>query len=741
MTSLVFTSAAFELARHRPGKWWRSITNKQPKTDADEIHSASDDNVICYWTSACDPSSSLIVITCPDVFTETSDRNALTAATRIAKVMRVGLLGGRMPPDIGPLRHGNLISVFAYNYAAGMQQIIAEARPLGSEDLYVCQFGLSGGRDLATFVPNRAPYQHARSVALKAIPTAPEELNPRSVTFASAYGNLGASIASKMTWQAWERQLNPEQKKFVDMTFDAPIRLRGSAGTGKTLTLAVKAMKLLNTAKNAKPPRSCKILFLTHSWALAEAIDELMHELDPGHELRQGDQSIDVWPLLTLADLQVRLGSASRRLLGSDSRTGKVEMLNRLNEHLSEYLKGDWITRRSGCRATFVERLEAGEDSPVRKEVLWELINEFATVFAAAGIHPRRRHDYFRLRRKKWMLDLQTQSEKEAIADLYQAYFEGMQADGLTGPEQLVSDYLKALSTFEWDRLRKTEGFDYIFVDEMHLFDEQERYVIHQLLADGNTRPRVAMALDPKQSPLAMFVSHERGQEALDSNEIYKRAKLEGPHKMDLTTSFRNTPEIRAFVQVLIDHLMTPDVNDEWDTPSAEPARHARAGDVPSFQVHESSSKQFKHCFDLASSLSRQGERQRVAVLCMDAERFDAYLVAAGGQYKNEYAVISSQEDLVDPQTYSRKFVVSMPEYVGGLQFDHVFILDVNDNSTSEDVSAFHRAYFLHDLYVGSSRARDHLQIHACNQDGGLSTLLNRAIQLGVLKQWRPKAA
>jgi hypothetical protein len=110
---------------------------------------------------------------------------------------------------------------------------------------------------------------------------------PQSVTLAQAYETFGASIGSKMTWRDWERQLNPEQKKFVDMKFDGPIRLRGSAGTGKTLTLAIKAMRLLNDATMSRPPTPCRILFLTHSWALAEATDELMDELDPGRELRQ----------------------------------------------------------------------------------------------------------------------------------------------------------------------------------------------------------------------------------------------------------------------------------------------------------------------------------------------------------------------------------------------------------------------------------------------------------------------
>jgi hypothetical protein len=135
--------------------------------------------------------------------------------------MRAGLYGGRMPPDIGPLRHGSLLSVFAYNYAAGQQRIIAEARPLGSEDFYVCQFGLSGGRDLAAFAPDHKLYHNARTIALKSIPTALDEPRPRTITLASAYGNVGASIGSKMTWQAWERLLNPEQRKFADTNFDS----------------------------------------------------------------------------------------------------------------------------------------------------------------------------------------------------------------------------------------------------------------------------------------------------------------------------------------------------------------------------------------------------------------------------------------------------------------------------------------------------------------------------------------
>jgi hypothetical protein len=449
MSVVVFTSAAFALAQQQPGKWWQSVIASQSALNSIGLQMATNNNVICYWTPTCNRSSALVVISCPEVFTTTSDRNALTASRRIAKLMRIGTVGGRMSPDLGPMRHGNLISCFAYNYAAGQQKIIAEARPLGTADFYVYDFGLSGGRDLSSSKPDYAIFQDARVAAVQMIPSVPAAEGPWAVDLGPAYEKVGSGIASKITWQAWERRLNEQQRAFVDMKFDQPIRLRGAAGTGKTLTLAIKAMKLLYTAMTGPPPQTCRILFLTHSWALAEAADELMDDLDPARYLRRDGRSIDVWPLLTLADSRVRLGGASRRLLGADSRAGKIEMHKRLNGHLNAYLQGNWITRRSGCTAEFVSRIEAADGTPQRQSIVWDIMIEFATVFAAAGIHPRRRHDYFRLPRRKWMLELKTDSEKETIADLYQVYFEGLQADGLTGPEQLVADYLKALSTFE----------------------------------------------------------------------------------------------------------------------------------------------------------------------------------------------------------------------------------------------------------------------------------------------------
>lgn len=731
MKAIVFTRSAFASARQQPAKWWHTLRSLSPGKIADALELGIKNEIAVFWCDPTDDIASLLVIGCPEIFENEDSRNAVTAAGRIAKLMQIGLGGGRMPPEFGQFRHGNKISAFAYNYGSGQQRVVAEARPRGSVDFYVCGFGKDEGKNLSAYDPDYGLYEIARSSFGQVFPT-PTDATARSVTLGPAYERIGTSIGSNKTWQSWLGALNPGQAEFIKMPMDRPIRLRGTAGTGKTLTLAIKAMTLLNAAKDKQQP--CRILFLTHSWALAEAADQLMDQLDPGCGLRQDDRSIDVWPLLTLADSRVRLGSASRRLLGSDSRSGKIEVLRRLERHLEAYIGGDWITRRGGCGRDFVDRMEAQSGSVARQLILLDLMNEFATVFAAAGIHPRKRADYLRLPRRKWMLKLETDSEKEAVADLYQAYFEGLEADGLTGPEQLVSDYLKALSTFEWQRLRKAEGFDFIFVDEMHLFDEQERFVIHQLLADESIRPRVAMAIDPKQSPLEFFVSHGRSTATVDSGEIYKRANLPNPHKLELTSVFRNTRQIQTLIQVLLDLMMNPDSNDEWDTPKPQPASSATTGEIPGYQIHETSLLQFRSCFEVAKKMARSGDKKKVGIICMDAERFDTYLTAASNQFKGEYISISSQEDLIESPEYSRRFVVTMPEYVQGLQFDRVLVLDVNEDMTSETASGFHRKHFLTDLYMACSRARESLELHASKAEGGLSTLLNNAIAAGVIK-------
>src|SRR5207253_2500259 len=98
----------------------------------------------------------------------------------------------------------------------------------------------------------------------------------------------------------YETKLTDEQREFVDKPYDGPVRLRGAAGTGKTLSLAIKfLMDGCNFERDNHERRFC---FLTHSAATVEIVRDVCESLDPlGLTIGQG--SCVILQVRTLYDL------------------------------------------------------------------------------------------------------------------------------------------------------------------------------------------------------------------------------------------------------------------------------------------------------------------------------------------------------------------------------------------------------------------------------------------------------
>jgi len=124
----------------------------------------------------------------------------------------------------------------------------------------------------------------------------------------------------------------------------------------------------------------------------------------------------------------------------------------------------------------------------------------------------------------------------------------------------------------------------------------------------------------------------------------------------------------------------------------------------------------------------------KVAVLCMDAERLDQYVRAASAQYEKDVIIILSRDDTEQLRYAQRRFLLSAPEYVAGLQFDTVIVVDANADQVPDGQ---HKAYklrrFLSELYLGLSRAEYRLIILASRDKGGLSKVFDGAIATKAL--------
>ena len=121
---------------------------------------------------------------------------------------------------------------------------------------------------------------------------------------------------------------------------------------------------------------------------------------------------------------------------------------------------------------------------------------------------------------------LENVAEREVILELYTEFRRELREMNTVGVDQMISDYLGYLDSFRWDAVRRTEGYDAVFVDELHLFNRQERMAFHHLMRDAAAQPVVLMAYDAKQSPRDTFVGLEHDE--VERYNFWRRKAWQG---------------------------------------------------------------------------------------------------------------------------------------------------------------------------------------------------------------------
>lgn len=643
----------------------------------------------------------------------------------------------RLPPHWWPFHHHNLVSIFAFPAdRGGSERLVAETGPRQSSHIYVCGFQPAAQvKDLSSYRPNYDAFDSA----MEALPGAFRRLwQSRDAAAANVRPNIPGQVdlnenisqlySRNLTYDEWyPRNLSSEQLSFVEHPLDRPLKLRGAAGTGKTLAMVIKTLRTIYLAEEAGCP--CRILYATHSWGAAEMVEAIIRAIDTRDSFRTRTDgiSLDLYPILTLAEEVNRNKEAGRKPLGNDSEEGKRFALETITKELDRFRHGDWFAYKGGCSEHLIDQIESASTTAISRRFVWDLMVEFGCVIGAAGIFPRDQAKYMRIRRLRWMMRLDNDADKEVVFYLYRKYMDNLATKDLISSDQIINDYLNHLSTFYWDGARNTLGYDIIFVDEMHLFNAQERMVFHNLLANPAGPVSVVMALDPKQSPRETFTQIEFDN-AQPSNGLLQEAGLGNAENIDLTIVYRYTPQIAALIGSFIYSAPALDLDADWQI---QPAHSTLPdADVPGIQVHHTATEMFAAAVKRALSASRGRNARRVAILCLNHERFERFARVAKGQYKDRILVVSSREDVENIRIVHRRVVLSMPEYVAGLQFERVYLLDANQEEASEgQYSAFEFRRFLSEMYLGASRAEKVLEIYCTVDRGGPTPLLAPAIR------------
>ncbi len=299
-----------------------------------------------------------------------------------------------LPRDWSVFHHANLVAFFACPSPYGSYRWIMEIGPLtGTID--VCFWEITTD-DRPVLLQDFASDHGRISNLLEDWPsvlqqaqtyfaTVPEPSRTEALQYAVDLQAVAFGAVTKyQTYTQWRSLLTQPQLSFVDTEIAHSVKLRGPAGSGKTLALEMKALRELYRGRERRV--ASRILFATHSWAMADQVDSAVRQLD-----ESGDVSdLEVLPLLAIAQdrLPKERAGTGFTLLGEDSLSGKHLQLDRIGSLVDGLRRGDWLTMRSGVSSGFAARVEAPLGSLDRNALVWDLMNEFASVLSANGILP-----------------------------------------------------------------------------------------------------------------------------------------------------------------------------------------------------------------------------------------------------------------------------------------------------------------------------------------------------------------
>ncbi|MEQ1497250.1 MAG: UvrD-helicase domain-containing protein [Novosphingobium sp.] len=538
--------------------------------------------------------------------------------------------------------------------------------------------------------------------------------------------------ASLEEW--YDTKLTSEQRGFVDKAHDGPVRLRGAAGTGKTLSLVIKFLRDSIAQRNCGAKK--RIGFITHSFASADHVSSICESLDHSGIMHSRDAAIrtEIRTLYDVANEYLNFDLDQLTPLSLDGREGRKLQMEIIEAVLKEIFSSNLAQAQfSGLSDEIMQRWVAlirDED----KRFVSEVMNEFASVLDAEGIRSGedKGEKYARgtVPRATWLMNLPAEIDRRFLLEIHRRYRVHLGEMNTISVDQMIGDFNSFLDFNRWDRIRDREGYDVIFVDELHLFTSVERQTLHKIMKrnfeeDGRPcRPPIFMAYDLKQSPRDTFASYDDG----DYNLFSSSTGLQGADLVKLERVFRYTPQIAEFLSDLDASFPAIDIPGEWDAYSGK--AELDSGATPTLTVFRTEVDLFSAIFSEAQKIARsiEGGGRRVAVLCVSEEQFDKYLTAASGQFSGRHLPITSREPSSELRHAGKRFVFSMPEYVAGLQFDTVFLIHVDASEAPLDSGDGMRRRFISNIYLGSSRAENTLQIAACLARGGKSDVLDMAI-------------
>jgi hypothetical protein len=536
-------------------------------------------------------------------------------------------------------------------------------------------------------------------------------------------GEIDDKVDPHQAYETWLHFLTTDQHNFVTSHLVAPKRVDGPAGSGKTVSLSLSAVHSMIIAEEAGVDHQA--IFITHSEASRRGIETILMSMG-GDRFMAAQPSSRRLQVMTLqgycADI-LRQEISATELVDPDAFDAKQLQAMYVEEAL-RLAKAELPTFERFMSAEFKEYLEQ-EELGLKVSMLK---HEIAVVIK--GRSKESFDVYKRVPPLNTGLPIKNDADKGFVWRVYERYREQLEIGGQFDTDDVVLTALSQLSTPIWRRRRARYGFDAVFVDETHLFNMNELSVFHHITKSDVQFP-IAFAVDRSQA-----IGDRGWMNDIDVSVLIPGAENLLTNKTDLRSIFRSSPDIVNLAFTITSSgasLFTNFENPLLKAHSNMSFEEEKKAETPSYHDYATDEAMIDGAFAVADEMrsNMATSRGEIAVIAFTEDLF-ACLQREALTHGRPVEILKQRNDneLAKRAKTTGRFVLSLPDYVGGLEFDGVVLVGVDEGrvpptlASQRSESKAYLTFSAHNkLYVAISRARYRVVILGTTDRGASSVL------------------
>ena len=529
-------------------------------------------------------------------------------------------------------------------------------------------------------------------------------------------------------------KLTTTQKSVVlNPNISSPIRIEGPAGTGKTASMILRSYRLLEEKRKEGLP--FKIMFVTHSESTnQEALSSF--SLLENANIYLEDASKQKIVFTTLFNYCINtLGLNKSVVIENDALAAKQSQKMLIAEAVDRII----ATKYKTYRPVLSDKLNKLFDEKLTpKGILVSLLqHEFSVQIK--GRTDCSIEEYQLLKSIPNAIPVCSKNEKMFVFSIFQEYQQMLAATNVYDNDDITVAALSKWNTPIWRRERSSQGFDYLFVDEMHLFSLNEQHTFHCLTKDpGQKSIPICFALDYSQA------IGDRGDVSQDYIEkTFGKSELN-----NYKTVFRSSQQITDFCAAISAAgalMFQKNYKNPYGTPASSfTSREEAMCTIPKLYMYGDDEKMISSLKLHIDSCKRetQCKNSEIAVISFeDSLLYPKTVDRLKTQINKEIFVIKDRASTSINLGHQEDPIVLLSPYnVNGLEFKCVILVGVDEGRVPQnvgvsDISANYIKYSaFNQLYLSSSRAKIRLLLLG-NMLHGVSSCLKYAIENDKLEE------